>query len=248
MLKGEKPHLERVGPLSYEERRIKHSFTWDYNRSHVNYKYNRTFHLIERKCGANSTFAEMCSIDPGTFVTTLNIPLTGVLVTLASLHQEALAQGLIKVFNEVVDEAKKEDLFVEKSMENVIFGYDDPLLGLINSVIGLADILGVKLDLVIPPTYQLQINNSVDAYTKWSSCNTGLYDKKLLGQYTQQQGSTNTRRIWIGCDDGSKQASIYNAQANMINGTEGIQFSPGLNKSSRPYTYTEDLQLSARMM
>ena len=87
------------------------------------------------------------------------------------------------------------------------------------------------------------VNNvSHDALTKTSAMRTGKDDITKVTTFTQYQDSVGQLDFWNGCDAHSNQL------ANMINGTEGEQFSPGLASTDAIYVFTDDIMRSLRFL
>jgi hypothetical protein len=77
-LKGANPDLKLVGPFTFTERRLKHSFHYTDDKSVVWYKENSTFHLVDTVCPAGTdplNFTLKCTISPDIKIHSINIPL-----------------------------------------------------------------------------------------------------------------------------------------------------------------------------
>ena len=237
--KGARPSLALVGPWTYEERRVKHTFQWP-TPGQVRYRYNRSFHFVERACPPGAGFADRCSIPRDSVITTLNIPLIGVLQTLAEgAGSPQAAEALIAGFNNWARQERREELFIRKTVDEIVFGYDDGLIGLITLLSNIAAQLGVPLDFDVPGRYQLQANNSAATRDNWTAVGTS---GAALARYSEWAGHRGSLAVWKGCDAAS------NAWANMINGTEGLQFAPGVTTATRLDVYTEDLLRSSPLL
>ena len=84
-MKGAKPEFELVGPFTFAERRLKHSFNWTDGGSVVWYKENMTYHLVDNVCPEGTgplDFHLKCTISPSTKISTINVPLMAAIALL----------------------------------------------------------------------------------------------------------------------------------------------------------------------
>lgn len=76
---GAKPNVTLVGPFNYLETRIKHNWSWNGDKTRVQYFYNRTFTRIETPCPPGELYPTiLCSLDDSMNVTTGNIAMATV--------------------------------------------------------------------------------------------------------------------------------------------------------------------------
>jgi len=115
------------------------------------------------------------------------------------------------------------NLFMNKTVNEILFGYDDLLLEAVSLVMP-----------GLPTRIQVVQNMSQVDLDTWSIVRNGRYKPEELGQYTQWQGMT--KLPYWGSDE-----------ANVINGTEGLFFNPGLKKNGTLGTFTDDLFRSSIM-
>lgn len=60
VLQGAKPDVQLVGPWTYEERNVKHSFLFNSDESVIYYKQNRSFHYLDVPCPPGANFSDYC--------------------------------------------------------------------------------------------------------------------------------------------------------------------------------------------
>ncbi|KMY96985.1 lysosome membrane protein 2 isoform X1 [Drosophila simulans] len=112
-LRGEKPHLQEVGPFVYREDMQKVNVKFHENNYTVSYQHKKILQFVPE-----------LSIDKDTPITTPNIPL----LTLTSLSPK-LGYLLSKTISVVVTAAQFKP-FINVTAEQLAFGYDDALVSL----------------------------------------------------------------------------------------------------------------------
>jgi hypothetical protein len=158
---GAKPHLEKVGPWTYLENRFKFDHEYAENGNVVKYKVNKTYSYVDMPCKeANLPFTAMCSMPEDMIISTLNIPLIGVVNQVKALFPNnlALEQTVLAILQGLIPADRDQGLFITKTMNEIVFGYDDGLLGVINALINAAKWVGIDLDLHVPATYEILKN------------------------------------------------------------------------------------------
>lgn len=209
--KGARPFVLQRGPYSYREHRPKKNITWHKNDASVTYNEEMTFVFDPE------TSCDSC--DPATEVTTVNIPL----VTLAEA-----ARNLPSVVRELISflfVGFKEKLFVKRRVHDLLWGYKDPLFQEYGK---LRNDIPSKYRHYFPeisPIIALQQNNTFDGVT---SIHTGEDNITQLVQWMDWKGMT--------------QLKVWNSSyANMINGTDGSQFAPGISSGDTLYVFVTQL-------
>jgi len=246
VLDGATPELELVGPWTYTERRLKHSFTYNEDKSLVYYKENKTFYYYDVPCppGTQPMGTDIrCSLPEDAIIRTINIPL----MTVVSLLEEQLGMLLapfMGILNSTLPASDQpgNTIFVERTMPQVVFGFDDPLLKALRATLAQFNIT----DVTIPP-YEMVANNSIAGRTNASAVFTRSKDGQIA-DFEVWQGYDKYLNLWNGCDEGGEQGGLgrrYNDLANMINGSEGSLVNPPVSKDTRPYIFVSDLKRSS---
>lgn len=197
---GGKPVVTQVGPYTYREYRPKANVTMVENSTRVSAFNPKTFvFLRERSVG-----------DPvNDLITTANIPAWAVMnkvkdnfwkASMVSIWMNSLGVGL----------------FTTRSVEELLWGYKDPLLAR------------------LAPT-----NPDVDEYFGLMLKKNGTNDGEFV-YHTGAMDHMDYGRVesWRG---ESKLSFWTSEQSNMINGTDGSAFHPLLSKKERLYVFTSDL-------
>ena len=202
--KGHKPIVKEIGPFTYRlhQPRINDAF---YGNNTVSYKYNHTL-FFER---------EKSSHDTDVRITQLNIPL---------LTVQSLAKSLPSDFSHIVpllaDALDDSEVFVEHTIEELLFGYEDPIFNLVHDILLLA-----KIDFPAQFGLFLGFNNSDD----------GVY---LVDSGRKGITNANVIKKW----NGNETLSWWSTpKANMINGTDGTFMTPKINTSQILYIFNTDL-------
>ena len=152
--------------------------------------------------------------------TTFNIPYIGVAYNLTCSGASMNEKRAVIVASAI---AHEQGVFMTKIVRDVVFGFTDPFLEALKIAIP-----------SLPSTVQLVYNMSEVDITKTSRVRTGRVDRSKLGRYSEWQGF---RKLpYWGSED-----------ANKINGTEGIFFSPNLDKTKMITTFVDDLVRSNPM-
>lgn len=208
---GKRPFVAQKGPYSYREHRPKQNITWNSNTASVTYNEQMSFVFdAETSCDSCDPFTDT--------VTTVNIPL----VTLAEAAKKLPA--LVRAFIAALFDGFKEKLFTKRRVQDLLWGYPDPLFMEYNNL--RKDIPFIRNFLPeINPIIALQQNNSYDGVT---SVFTGDKDISLLVEYLDWKGMMELK--------------VWNTRyANMINGTDGSQFAPGTSSDDTLYVFVTQL-------
>ena len=208
---GKPPYLAQKGPYSYREKRPKQNITWDERNSAVSYN-QLSWYVFDEE-----TSCDTCN-PLNDYVTTVNIPLVALAETARNLPwlvRDALGL-LFKGF--------KENLFVERRVHDLLWGYRDPMLVKYNQFRQESKFLQSHLPKV-NPMIALQHNNSYDGYT---TVHTGAQNIDLLVRWIKWKGM--------------RKLKVWNTTfANMINGTDGSQFAPATQTSDTLYVFVTQL-------
>lgn len=197
---GGKPIVTQVGPYTYREYRPKANVTMVENGTRVSAYNPKTFvFLRERSVG-----------DPvQDLITTANIPAWAVMTkvkdsfwksSMVSIWMNSLGVGL----------------FTTRSVEELLWGYKDPLL---------ARLAPTNPDVDEFFGLMLKKNGTNDGEFVY---HTGAMDHMDYGRVESWRGE-NKLSFWTS------------EQSNMINGTDGSAFHPLLSKKERLYIFTSDL-------
>nr|KAI8762028.1 scavenger receptor class B member 1-like [Biomphalaria glabrata] len=184
--KGDKPVLIQKGPYTYRERRSKFNITWNDNGT-VSYRQNRIYSFVPK----------MSPCKESDIITTLN-PIVAVLT-----HNLKWMPSLVKKLVSYGLKETGEDLFITRTVKELLWGYDDPALLFLQSLMPSA----VKS---ATTGYFIQKNLTDDGlYT----IHTGAIDSDLVGKVSRHNGQS-VLDVWS------------TPWANMINGTDGSVNSP----------------------
>lgn len=218
---GKPPFVVEKGPYSYKETKVKVNISW--GNDIVTYNEVSTYVFDPE------TSCETCDPNKDKFIT-FNIPLIAITQLIKNLSLPDYFDWK-EVFSSFLEDIK-DDVFINKTVNETVWGYDDPLFeiynrfrnDLLNSSIKLLRDLAEKLP-VIPTKFALQPNPSYDGVT---TVNTGQCNIDEVGQYQQWKGY-KTLPYW--------RSKI----ANMLNGTDGAIYQPHITKNDELYTFVVQL-------
>ncbi|ESO96893.1 hypothetical protein LOTGIDRAFT_159641 [Lottia gigantea] len=199
--KGQKPYVVEKGPYTYREERIKFDIVFNDNGT-VSYRQKRLFTFI-REMSVGDDEVDM--------ITTVNPALL------------ALIEG-IGIFGEFVKKiivnivGAQEDIFITRTIKELVWGYVDPSLKLAHSLLPFliyTDFIG----------YFMNKNNTDDGvYTVY----TGKHNIDLLGTIDRYNGS--------------KYLNFWSTPwANLINGSDGTINKPFLEDQKYLYFFSSDI-------
>jgi len=199
---GEKPLLTEKGPYVYSETRHKQNISFSPDGKVVTYREIRIFNFIP----------ELSKGSEEDVVRLINMPFLTVLVQTKGLNWfiRKTLQGFFSLTSS--------QLFEEKTVNEWIWGYEDPLLKLVKDL---------KPDLVPFTTFGwfMNKNNSDDGQYEIM---TGLGNVSHENQVVSWNGKQNLD-VW---------RSSY---CNMINGTDGSMFHPFVSKKDSFFLYSTDI-------
>eukprot|EP00117_Sycon_ciliatum_P028090 scpid21381/ scgid22656/ Lysosome membrane protein 2; 85 kDa lysosomal membrane sialoglycoprotein; CD36 antigen-like 2; Lysosome membrane protein II; Scavenger receptor class B member 2 len=201
---GERPEFDEVGPFVYREHREKYDLQYTYDDTLVQYRMDHYFTL-----DLNASV-----FDPRLYnITTLNTPLA----ILLSVETHEKSETLRDLLNAVVKGLGEVDLIVTKTVDELLWGYDDPIFKLAH-----------QYDKTLPAQFSLQQKNLTDDSELWSRIFTGKGDSNLVGVYTHWHEMT-------------KLPYWGSPQANGINGTDGTLFHTDIQKEERLVAFIDNL-------
>ncbi|XP_064607931.1 lysosome membrane protein 2-like [Liolophura sinensis] len=205
ILEGKKPILQQKGPYTYQEKRKKVNITFHDNGT-VSYR-ELHYYIFDR---------EMSVGDENDTFTTINLPM----VTLANMlrfEYDVILQGLQALFTTV-----GENLFLELSVADILWGYEDNLLKEAKHI--LAD-----YNLTFP------IDDKFGLFYKQNTSDDGEY---MI--YTGQSDLRNF--AYIESWNGKSTLDFWTTdQANQINGTAGTMYPPFVKKEDILYLFSSDI-------
>lgn len=219
ILQGATPQVKEIGPFVYRENRTKFDPSWEDDDTVLSYSL-----------AINYTFDKELSTagDPKQIkITTINVPLMVI-----GMKIEEYEKSLSKREKELFDEFLKgldwfkehffpswEQIFTSRTVEELLFGYEDPLLAFINKH---------KPDLVSNPIFGFSNRSEVEAPNRVL---TGVNDTRLVGQYVEWNNQTEIKG-W------------GTPEARMINGTGGFLFHPGVTREENLTVFVDELYRS----
>ena len=207
--KGAKPVLIQRGPYTYIAHTQKFNITWQNSNATVSYD-ERTWYIFDNKSSCSSC-------DPfHDEIRTVNIPL----MTVAEMLKTYPDPFHWKIFVSMFLKSYHEELFVTHKVHELLSGYEDPLLAEINKL--REEIPGLKN--LIPPLSSkviLQPNDTLQGHTV---VHTGAKNIQNLEQWKSWKGKEHVD-LWL------------TKYANMLNGSDGRQFAPSVEKNDRIYIF-----------
>ncbi|XP_041825638.1 lysosome membrane protein 2-like isoform X2 [Melanotaenia boesemani] len=199
-LKGAKPVVTQVGPYTYREYRYKENVTMVENGTMVSAYNTKSFVFLREKSVGDP------AVDN---ITTVNIPAWAVMNKVkGSFFKAALVSMWMS--------SLKSDLFTTRTVDELLWGYEDPLLAR------------------IAPT-----NPEVETVFGLMYKKNGSNDGEFVF-HTGQQNYLDYGRVktWKG----QSQLTFWSTnESNSIVGSDGSAFHPLLDKNERIYIYTPDL-------
>ena len=201
--RGGKPEVTEHGPFTFRLYQPKTNIAF-YTNNTVSYMFNHTLVFQPEKSVGGLNMS----------ITQLNIPL---LTVQSILKKSSIPRFLIQLVVSVLNDTS---VFVDHTVEEWLFGYDDPIFKLLHHFASL-------LHIDIPSKFGL--------FVGYNNSNDGVYLVNTgKGDITQ----TNQILKWNGHD---KVFWWTSAEANMINGTDGTFLSPKVNSSKKLYAFVTDV-------
>ncbi|XP_017263415.1 lysosome membrane protein 2 isoform X2 [Kryptolebias marmoratus] len=198
-LKGDKPELVQIGPYTYREYRYKDNVTMIENGTMVSAYNTKSFVFLREKSVGDP------AVDA---ITTVNIP------AWAAMNK---AKGFFRIsMLNVFMTSAKSDLFTTRTVDELLWGYEDPLL--------------VRLTNTNP-----DVEKIFGLMYKKNGSNDGEFVFHTGEQNYLDYGRVAT---WKG----QRQLTFWSSnESNSIMGSDGSAFHPLLEKDERIYIFTPDL-------
>uniref|UniRef100_A0A2L2Y078 Lysosome membrane protein 2 n=1 Tax=Parasteatoda tepidariorum TaxID=114398 RepID=A0A2L2Y078_PARTP len=212
VVKGKLPSVEEVGPFVFRQYRSKDVLSWDHEDLTVTYNDLKRYEFVEEQ-----------SANMSSKIYSLNLPLQGILMFIKKLPY--FPRSLIIPGLEGILKNYEEHVFSHRTAKELLFeGYK---VDLIQDLVDLASAFVTVPEILPNNTFGFLYgkNNSGDGiFTVY----TGLDN---IAKYSQIVQWNNMSRIpfW------------GNEYCNMMNGTDGSQFPPPIQKRDILYVYTPEL-------
>jgi len=205
---GAKPILKELGPYTYRTVDQKYDISFHWNGS-LTYK-EKTVYYRE---------PDLTVGDFDDMVVTLNLALVGVLDRVLGQINSRLLEGLLSRIASRIDrskDGKNRGLFLARTVEELLWGYDEPILHTISRF--------TSLD-----TEFALMQNGTDESDKAhvSMINTGLLDVEKIGQF----------EMW----NGLREIDNWNNHSEPVHGTSGTFFEPFLTGDEELYIWVSEM-------
>ncbi|XP_034026830.1 lysosome membrane protein 2a [Thalassophryne amazonica] len=200
-LAGGKASVKQIGPYTYREYRPRENVTFLENGTKVYALNPKTFVFVPEKS------AGVPEVD---LITTVNIPFVAVMEKLNSYN------FLLKTFVSMYINNMGVEVFITRTVHEVLWGFKDPLLATIHSM-------------------QSEVDEHFGLMWKKNGSHEGEFVFHTGEENYLDYGKIDT---W----NGMRQMSWWSSdQSNMINGTDGAVFHPLLNRNELLYIFAADL-------
>eukprot|EP00210_Caulerpa_lentillifera_P004668 g4453.t1 len=217
---GSKPILQECGPYTYRTSAEKVEVAFYWNGS-ISYK-ERTYYYPEP------------SMTTGTFndiIITLNMPLVGVLKRIQNISNSfvlRLIMGRIVSYLSQSGEGLSEGLFVGRTVNQLLWGYNDPLLQTLSRL--------ARRWVDVGPRFSLMTNGSIYSIGSepTSVIHSGFNDITKIGQMEQ----------W----NGLKATVNWNNYSEPVQGTSGNFFRPFLSENDQLTIWIPQMYRSMNMI
>ncbi|MEW5302582.1 MAG: hypothetical protein WDW36_005351 [Sanguina aurantia] len=221
---GAKPHLVEVGPFTYRKTHTKLE-AW----------FDRPGRVATRDYSYQTFVPELSVGDLHEPIVTLNLPLIGVIETLHATVSGLALQTLLDLFVSIIarwdDHASVSGLLMKRSPQQLLWGYNDPLLK--------------RLSAFLPPGtikdthFRLVYNCSSEEEATKSPYNVYATGSTNLSQTWNMQEAAGVKRVttWNGsqCDE-------------PVTGSDAFQFPPGISISDKLTVWVSELFRSATLV
>ncbi|KAF3695495.1 Lysosome membrane protein 2 85 kDa lysosomal membrane sialoglycoprotein [Channa argus] len=200
-LEGKKAIVKQIGPYTYREYRPRENVTFLENGTKVYALNPKTFVFVPEKSAG----------DPAAdILTTVNIPFVAVMNELNSYS------FLLRTFVSMYMKSQGIELFMKRSVHEILWGFKDPLLTKLHS-----------------------LKPDVDEYFGLMWKKNGTHE----GEFVFHTGEENYLDYGkIETWNGLRKMSWWSSnQSNMINGTDGAVFHPLINRNELLYIFAADL-------
>uniref|UniRef100_A0A3Q1CNL2 Scavenger receptor class B, member 2a n=1 Tax=Amphiprion ocellaris TaxID=80972 RepID=A0A3Q1CNL2_AMPOC len=200
-LAGGKAAVKQIGPYTYREYRPRENVTFLENGTKLYALNPKTFVFVPEKSAGNP------EVD---IIRTVNIPYVAVLSELSSYS------FLLRTFVSMYMNSLGIEMFMTRTVHEVLWGFKDPLLSKIHSM-----------------------KPEVDEYFGLMWKKNGTHE----GEFVFHTGEENYLDYGkIDTWNGLREMSWWSSnQSNMINGTDGAVFHPLINRNELLYIFAADL-------
>ena len=207
---GGELEIEEIGPFVYREIDLKINVSWNEDQTLMTYYDNTTYILQLDKSYGN---------DVTTNVTTVNLVMVGMEMMLDNVRSK-LAETIL---NYLLNLIGKEKFIITKSVREILWGYQDPLLYKLRNSF-LKNFVSIPTDLI-----QLQSNGSDQLLP--TVIKTGVGNLNNLNQYEMWENQTSLDR-W-GSDT-----------ARRLYGTDGHLFHPNISREENITAFIDQIYRS----
>ncbi|KAF3849169.1 hypothetical protein F7725_015666 [Dissostichus mawsoni] len=219
--KGAKPVVKQIGPYTYREYRTKDNVSMVENGEKVSAYNTKSFVFLREKSVGDP------AVDN---ITTVNIPAWAVMNELKGSFFKASMVGMWMT-------SLGSGLFTTRTVDELLWGYPDPLLERIASLKAVETVFG----LMYKARTALQISSHSFVLDFKNGSNSGEFVYHTGEQNYMDYGHVET---WKG----QRKLDFWTSnQSNSINGSDGSAFHPLLDKNERIYIFTPDLCRSIHM-
>jgi len=201
VLAGGKPNVSEIGPFTYRETRQKFDITFN-NDSTVNFRNNIMYHF-EPDMSVGPTSVMVTAVNP--LIPVLSQMIKHINPTLKSLLANFLRLGF------------KEELFLTKTVEELLWGYEDQAL---------------KTIMKITPNL---FETSKIGYFTFNNTDDGIYTV-----YTGKDNIENVAKM-KAYNDQTELTFWTTPWANMINGTDGAVTPPFFFDQDKAYIFVSQI-------
>ena len=189
----EKPFMTQIGPFVFKKSKPRRSIEWSDDREQVSFVEDHKY-----------VFQETLSVGAlNETVTTLNIPLVGVLEKIKAKYSSAIVSRLLQMIANLVEkwsDAHVSGIFMTRTVEEMLQGYEDPLLVKIARFVP-----GIKTNFAL-------LSSQNDSYVR---IHTGMGNLSLVSEIDLWK-NTSEVTSW--------------SYPEPVQGTDGTQFAPGIGK------------------
>lgn len=221
--KGYKPQLQEIGPFVYRKYHARVSTLWD-DQGQVQVK-DFYYHLpiLNESVGRAEDFT----------IVSLSLPLIGVIENVHSSFGP-LGQRLLDLLVATIAKWRDNDhhvngLFSVRTAEELIWGYEDPLLQRLSVLLPKGFVKSTRVEL---------FHNMTDPEEAMSSepvvIDTGYFNMSRIGNIVSDKGLT-VLTCWNNCTE-------------FVQGTDGTQFPPGVTRHDRLPVWTAQLFRSIHLI
>ncbi|KAK3857753.1 hypothetical protein Pcinc_036012 [Petrolisthes cinctipes] len=201
---GDKPVLQEVGPYCYREHWEKVNITFHDNGT-VSYETQKHYYFERSKSVGSED----------DIITTLNIPM------MTAVSKWRFAARLAKLALSSMLEVLKEKPFVTRSVKDLMWGYEDPLLKIAKDI--------------LPPGQRLPYDR-FGFFVERNGSTDGL-----LNVFTGEDGDMSRYTLIDTFNHQHKLNYWLDDSCNALVGTDGSSFPPGISEKDRLYMFNDNL-------